>query len=59
MGALITYGSYLSKKENIPQLAALVTLADVGIALAGLLIIPIMYVARSAGIEIFVGDQLA
>lgn len=60
MGALITYGSYLSKKENIPQLAAFVTLADVGIAfLAGLLIIPAMYVARSAGIEIFVGDQLA
>lgn len=60
MGALITYGSYLSKKENIPQVAAYVTLADVGIAfLAGLLIIPAMYVARSAGIEIFVGDQLA
>lgn len=60
MGALITYGSYLSKKENIPQAAAFVTLADVGIAfLAGLLIIPAMYVARTAGIEIFVGDQLA
>ncbi len=60
MGALITYGSYLSKKENIPQVAAFVTLADVGIAfLAGLLIIPAMYVARNAGIEIFVGDQLA
>ncbi len=60
MGALITYGSYLSKKENIPQAAALVTLADVGIAfLAGLMIIPAMYVAQAAGIEIFVGDQLA
>lgn len=60
MGALITYGSYLSKKENIPQAAAFVTLADVGIAfLAGLLIIPAMYVAREAGIEIFVGDELA
>ncbi len=60
MGALITYGSYLNKKENIPQAAAFVTLADVGIAfLAGLLIIPAMYVAKSAGIEIFVGDQLA
>lgn len=60
MGALITYGSYLSKKENIPQAAAFVTLADVGIAfLAGLMIIPAMYVAQSAGIEIFVGDQLA
>jgi len=60
MGALITYGSYLNKKENIPQAAALVTLADVGIAfLAGLLIIPAMYVAKNAGIDIFVGDQLA
>lgn len=60
MGALITYGSYLSKKENIPQAAAFVTLADVGIAfLAGLMIIPAMYVAREAGIDIFVGDQLA
>ncbi len=60
MGALITYGSYLNKKENIPQAAAFVTLADVGIAfLAGLMIIPAMYVARNAGIEIFVGDQLA
>ncbi|MEP1150277.1 MAG: sodium-dependent transporter [Balneola sp.] len=60
MGALITYGSYLNKKENIPQAAAYVTLADVGIAfLAGLLIIPAMYVAKNAGIDIFVGDQLA
>lgn len=60
MGALITYGSYLNKKENIPQAATFVTLADVGIAfLAGLLIIPAMYVAREAGIEIFIGDQLA
>ncbi|MEO9886582.1 MAG: sodium-dependent transporter [Balneola sp.] len=60
MGALITYGSYLNKKENIPQAAAFVTLADVGIAfLAGLLILPAMYVAKNAGIEIFVGDQLA
>ncbi|MCG8374602.1 MAG: sodium-dependent transporter [Balneolales bacterium] len=60
MGALITYGSYLNKKENIPQAAAFVTVADVGIAfLAGLLIIPALYVAQAAGIEIFVGDQLA
>jgi len=60
MGALITYGSYLSKKENIPQAAAFVTLADVGIAfLAGLLILPAMYVAQAAGIDIYVGDQLA
>ncbi|MFK7847047.1 MAG: sodium-dependent transporter [Rhodothermales bacterium] len=53
MGALITYGSYLSKKQNIPEVAAYVTLADVGIAfIAGLLIIPSMYVAQNSGIEI-------
>lgn len=60
MGALITYGSYLNKKENIPQAAAFVTLADVGIAfLAGLLIIPAMYLAQSNGVEIFVDGRLA
>lgn len=60
MGALITYGSYLNKKENIPQAAAFVTLADVSIAfLAGLLIVPAMYLAQNSGIDIFVGDQLA
>ena len=60
MGALITYGSYLNKKENIPQAAAFVTLADVGIAfLAGLLIIPAMYLAQANGVEIFVDGQLA
>ena len=53
MGALITYGSYLSRKQNIPEVAAYVTLADVGIAfIAGLLIIPSMYVAQANGIEI-------
>lgn len=60
MGALITYGSYLNKKENIPQAAAFVTLADVGIAfLAGLLIVPAMYLAQSSGINITVGGELA
>ncbi|WP_421774566.1 sodium-dependent transporter [Gracilimonas sp.] len=60
MGALITYGSYLNKKENIPQAAAYVTLADVGIAfLAGLLIVPAMYLAQSQGININAGGSLA
>lgn len=60
MGALITYGSYLSKKENIPQAAAFVTIADVAIAfLAGLLILPAMYMAKASGIEIYVGGELA
>lgn len=44
MGALITYGSYLSKKENIVTSAALITLADVGIAfLAGLMMFPFVF----------------
>jgi neurotransmitter:Na+ symporter, NSS family len=43
MGALITYGSYVSKKDNIVSSAALITLADVGIAiLAGLIIFPLI-----------------
>lgn len=54
MGALITYGSYLSKKENIAEAAAYVTLSDVGIAfLAGLLIMPTMYLAQAQGVQIF------
>ncbi|NGP76449.1 sodium-dependent transporter [Balneolaceae bacterium YR4-1] len=54
MGALITYGSYLDRKENIPEAAAYVTFADVGIAfLAGLLIMPAMYMAQAKGVPIF------
>jgi len=62
MGALITYGSYLSKKENVPQAAALVTTTDTIVAfLAGLLIIPTMYMAQAQGITIFnaSGDLIA
>jgi neurotransmitter:Na+ symporter, NSS family len=54
MGALITYGSYLNKKQNIVESAAYVTIFDIGIAvLAGLLVIPAMYVAQSGGVQIF------
>lgn len=54
MGALITYGSYLGRKQNLAEVAAYVTLADVGIAfLAGLLIMPAMFMAENRGIEIF------
>lgn len=62
MGALITYGSYLSKEENIPEAAVFVTLADTCIAfLAGLLIIPAMYMAQAQGVAIFddAGNLLA
>jgi NSS family neurotransmitter:Na+ symporter len=57
MGALITYGSYLNKKQNLPEAAAYVTLSDLGVAFfAGLLIIPAMYVASNSGIQIFSDD---
>jgi len=44
MGALITYGSYVSKKENIINAAVWITLTDVGIAfLAGLMMFPFVF----------------
>ena len=43
LGCMITYGSYLSKKENIVQASTFIVLADVGIAfLAGLMIFPLV-----------------
>ncbi len=45
MGAILTYGSYLSPRENIPQSAVLIAFADVAIALLmGLVIIPSLFV---------------
>jgi NSS family neurotransmitter:Na+ symporter len=43
MGALITYGSYLDKKENITSSAAIISLADTSVAfLAGLMVFPMV-----------------
>jgi len=54
---MVIYGSYISKKENLVTLGAQVTLIDVSIAfLAGLLIIPSMYVAQAQGVAIFSED---
>lgn len=48
MGALITYGSYVGKDDNIVSSAAYITLMDVGIAfIAGLMIFP--FVAFNLG----------
>jgi NSS family neurotransmitter:Na+ symporter len=56
-GVILIYGSYISKQENAVVLGAQVTLIDVSIAfLAGLLIIPAMYVAHGQGVEIFATD---
>ncbi|MFQ3214472.1 MAG: NSS family neurotransmitter:Na+ symporter [Marivirga sp.] len=43
MGALITYGSYVGKKDNIVSSAAFITLTDVGIAfISGLMMFPLV-----------------
>lgn len=49
MGAMITYGSYLSKKENLITSGGYVALFDTGIALmAGLMIFPALFAAGAA-----------
>lgn len=54
VGTMLVYGSYVSKKENLPKLGVSVSLVDIGVAiLAGLLIIPSMYVAMHNGVTIF------
>jgi len=54
VGTMLVYGSYLGKRENLPVTGSLVALLDVGIAvIAGMLILPAMYVALHSGVEIF------
>lgn len=56
MGALITYGSYISNKENLRKLALEVTIADTIIALfSGLLIFPAVF---TYGLEPTAGPSL-
>jgi neurotransmitter:Na+ symporter, NSS family len=44
MGTLMTYGSYLSKKENIPSSAVIIASADTSVAfLAGLMVFPLVH----------------
>lgn len=59
VGTMLVYGSYIQKHENLPQLGASVALVDIGVAvLAGMLIIPAMYVALANGVEIYDNGQL-
>lgn len=54
VGTMLIYGSYVSDRENIVSLGRSVTLFDIGIAvLAGMLIIPAMYVAQHNGVPIY------
>ncbi len=54
VGTMLIYGSYVSKRENLPVLGGLVAVLDTGIAVtAGLLILPAMYVALASGMAIY------
>jgi NSS family neurotransmitter:Na+ symporter len=54
VGTMMVYGSYISKSENLPKLGATVAAMDIGIAvLAGMLVIPAMYVAQHNGVVIY------
>ncbi len=54
VGTMLIYGSYLSEQENLPKIGAIVTLTDTGIAfVAGLLIMPAIFVAKQYGTDVF------
>lgn len=69
VGTMLVYGSYLGRalseknqQDKLPQIGATLTLLDVSFAfVAGLLIIPAMYVAQAQGIAIYgtAGELLA
>lgn len=55
--SMLIYGSYLSKQENLPKMAMSVTLVDTAIAfIAGLVVLPAMFVAMNKGVEIYAAD---
>lgn len=59
VGTMLIYGSYLRQDENLPTIGALVTVVDALVAfLAGLLILPAMFVAQDLGISIYSGEDL-
>ncbi|MBF8999358.1 sodium-dependent transporter [Vibrio nitrifigilis] len=55
--SMLIYGSYLSKKENLPKMAMNVTLVDTAVAfIAGLVVLPAMFVAMHKGVQIYAPD---
>ena len=57
VGSMLIYGSYLKKSENLPRMGVVVTLLDLSIAfLAGLLILPALFVAQQQGVTIYNQD---
>ena len=54
VGTMLIYGSYIRTDENLPLVGTLVTLTDTGVAfLAGLLVLPAMFVAQHLGVTIY------
>lgn len=59
VGGMMVYGSYMKKDRDIGKLAISITALDTFIAfMAGLLIIPALYVAQEAGQQVFQGEEL-
>ncbi len=59
VGGMMIYGSYMAKDKDIGKLVFSIGALDTLIAfLAGLLIIPALYVAQHAGQEVFAGGNL-
>jgi NSS family neurotransmitter:Na+ symporter len=54
VGTMLVYGSYIRADENLPVVGALVTLTDTSVAfLAGLLVLPAIFVAQNLGVTIY------
>ncbi|WP_068545115.1 sodium-dependent transporter [Thalassotalea crassostreae] len=59
VGGMMVYGSYMKKGEGLGKLVVSITALDTLIAiLAGLLIIPTLFVAQHMGQEVFTNGQL-
>jgi NSS family neurotransmitter:Na+ symporter len=59
VGGMMVYGSYMQKNKDIGKLVISITALDTCIAfMAGLLIIPALFVAQEAGLEVFKNNQL-
>ncbi|MGI9280410.1 MAG: sodium-dependent transporter [Endozoicomonas sp.] len=57
VGIMVVYGAYLTRDSNIPVMAAGVAVTDTLVAvMAGLLIIPGMFVALNHGIDIYTAE---
>ncbi len=54
VGTMLIYGSYLRPEESLPTMGAIVTLVDSSVAfLAGLLVLPALFVAQQHGLSIY------